>query len=210
MDDTVFPRFESYCNMALFTTSPSLLPSSGRPFTIADVARMPRELPSGPVDYELDNGALVTMSPTGNRHSALQTRLSKILAIQGDDREFGETRVEVGVILWRNPDRLVGSDVAFFSKDLFPPRESAEGYLETIPDIVFEACSKNDTAAELRHKVNDYLAAGVKQVFVVDTDDKQVVLHRVGTPEVVLREQDALHLDVIPGFALSLAELFRP
>jgi Uma2 family endonuclease len=196
--------------MALFTASPSFSPTSGRLFTIADVARMPRELPSGPVDYELDNGALVTMSPTGNRHSALQTRLSKILSTQGDDCGFGETRVEVGVILRRNPDRLVGPDVAFFSKDSFPLRESAEGYLETIPDIVFEVRSKNDTTAELRHKVNDYLAAGVKEVFVVDTDDKQVVLHRVGTPEVVHGEQDVLHLEVIPGFALSLAELFRP
>jgi Uma2 family endonuclease len=196
--------------MALFTTSPSFSPASGRPFTIADIARMPRELPSGPVDYELDNGALVTMSPTGNRHSSIQTRIASTLVFYGDRHDFGETRVEVGVVLWRSPDRLVGPDVAFFSKDLFPLRESTEGYLETIPDIVFEVRGKNDTVAEMRHKVNDYLAAGVKQVFVVDTDDKQVVLHRVGTPEVVHGEQDVLHLDVIPGFALSLAELFRP
>jgi Uma2 family endonuclease len=195
--------------MALFTTSPNFSPPSGRYFTIADVAKMPRELPSGPVDYELDNGALVTMSPTGNRHSVLQTRLAKILSIEGDDCGLGETRVEVGVILWRSPDRLVGPDVAFFSKNSFPLRESSEGYLETIPDVVFEIHSKNDTAAELRHKVNDYLAAGVKQVFVVDTGDQQVVLHRVGTPEVVYRVQDILSLDFIPGFTLSLAELFR-
>jgi Uma2 family endonuclease len=196
--------------MALFTTSPNLSPSPGRLFTIADVARMPRELPSGPVDYELDNGTLVTMSPTGRIHGVVQGRLAAALIATGDQRGFGQTMVEVGVILWRKPDRLVGPDVAFLLKDSFPLRESAEGYLETIPDIVFEVRSKNYTVAEMRHKVNDYLAAGVKQVFVVDTDDKQVTLHRVGTPEVLLGEQDVLHLDVIPGFALSLAELFRP
>ncbi|HEY2882719.1 MAG TPA: Uma2 family endonuclease [Pirellulales bacterium] len=197
--------------MATVITSSANTPPNGRLFTIADVDKMPRQLPSGPVDYELDNGRIVTMSPTGNRHSAMQTRLSKALANQGDDQGFGETRVEVGVILWRNPDRLVGPDVAFFPKKLFPLKESVEGYLETIPDLVFEVRSKNDTEAELRQKVADYLAAGVKQIFTVEPETKTIGMHRLGQTVVVLGESDLLKLDeIIPGFTLSLAELFRP
>jgi Uma2 family endonuclease len=197
--------------MATVTTSSASTPPNGRLFTIADVDKLPRELPSGPVDYELDNGRIVTMSPTGNRHSAVQTRISSELVDHGDKKGLGETRVEVGVVLWRNPDRLVGPDVAFFSKKSFPLNESVEGYLETIPELVFEVRSKNDTEAEIRRKVADYLAAGVKQVFNVDPETKTISLHRVGQALVMLGETDILKLDeTIPDCSLSLAELFRP
>src|SRR5207244_2673377 len=131
------------------------------PFTIADVAEMPRDLPSGPVDYELDRGVLVIMSPTGRRHGVVQGRISALLISLGDARGLGETAVETGVILWSDPDRLVGPNVAFWSKASFPLRESSEGYVETIPDVVFEVRSKNDTHSSVNQKVADYLKAGV-------------------------------------------------
>lgn len=181
------------------------------PFTIADVAVMPRELPSGPVDYELDNGTLVVMSPPVNRHSALQTRISGEFYQQVDCRGVGETRVEVGLILWQNPDRLVAPDVAFFPNSSFPLRESREGYILTIPDLVVEVRSKNDTLAEVQQKVSDYLKAGVKTVLVVDSDAKAVTRHRQTTPVVTYGEQDLLDLsEFIPGCSIRLAELFRP
>jgi Uma2 family endonuclease len=196
--------------MSILTEKHAALPN-GKGLTIADIAVMPRDLPSGPVDYELDNGRIIAMSPPGNRHSALQTRLSATLVKHGDDRGIGETRVEVGIVLWRKPDRLVGADVAFFAKSSFPLRESAEGYIETIPDLIFEVRSKNHTDADVQHKLADYLAARVKQVLVVDPEAKTVAIHRMGASAVILGEQDVLRLDdVIPGFSLSMVELFRP
>ncbi|MCH7685276.1 MAG: hypothetical protein IH899_01105, partial [Planctomycetes bacterium] len=46
-----------------------------RPYTAADVAAMPAELPSGPVLYELDDGRLITMVPPGNEHGAVEANL---------------------------------------------------------------------------------------------------------------------------------------
>jgi Uma2 family endonuclease len=196
--------------MALLTQSPSISSSNGRLFTVADVDKMPRDLPSGPVDYELDNGRIITMSPPSRVHGVLQVRIGAALISFGDRQGHGQTMVESGIVLWRNPDRLVGPDVAFFSQKSFPLQESSEGYLETIPDIVFEVYSKNDTDAELRHKVADYLAAGVKQVFTVEPDRRTITRHRVGTPASVLSENDVLSLDeIIPGFALALSDFFR-
>ncbi len=40
-------------------------------FTAADVAALPRGLPSGDVNYELDNGKLIVMPPPGNLHGGL-------------------------------------------------------------------------------------------------------------------------------------------
>ncbi|HZZ28890.1 MAG TPA: Uma2 family endonuclease [Pirellulales bacterium] len=196
--------------MALFTTTSNSVIPSNRLFTIADVSAMPRELPSGPVDYELDNGRIITMSPTGRIHGILQGRITAALISLADQQGLGQTMVEVGVILWRNPDRLVGPDVAFFSKGSFPLRESAEGYLETMPDLVFEVRSKNDSAADMQHKVADYLAAGVKQVFVVDGEAKTVARHTVGKPVEIIAEENTLHLgDIIPNFSLILRDFFR-
>ena len=69
---------------------------------------------------------------------------------------------------WRNPDRLVGADAVFIANSSLPIRESSEGYLETIPDLVVEVRSKNDTLPAVQRKVDDYLTAGVKVVWVVD------------------------------------------
>lgn len=150
------------------------------------------------------------MSPTGRIHGILQGRITAALISLADQQGLGQTMVEVGVILWRNPDRLVGPDVAFFSKGSFPLRESAEGYLETMPDLVFEVRSKNDSAADMQHKVADYLAAGVKQVFVVDGEAKTVARHTVGKPVEIIAEENTLHLgDIIPNFSLILRDFFR-
>jgi Uma2 family endonuclease len=180
------------------------------PFTIADVAVLPRQLPSGPVDYELDNGELIVMSPTGRRHGVVQGRISALLISLGDERGLGETAVETGIILRRNPDKLVGPDVSFWLKTSFPLNESSEGYVETIPELVFEVRSKNDQQVEIDEKVADYLKVGVKHVFVVDAAAATVVRHFPASPPAEFGDGDVLDLsDVLPDLIISLAELFR-
>lgn len=180
------------------------------PFTIADVAVMPRDLPSGPVDYELENGELVIMSPTGRRHGVVQGRISALLISLGDERGLGETAVETGIILRRNPDRLVGPDVSFWLKKSFPLRETPEGYVETIPDLLFEVRSKNDTQAEIDEKVADYLKYGVKHVFVADPVAATVIRHFPDKAPVTFGEGDVLDLtNVLPDLIISPVELFR-
>jgi Uma2 family endonuclease len=180
-------------------------------FTIADVAELPAELPSGPVLYELDNGRLITMPPPGNVHGALEGNLITALKIQGEHRGLGKARSgDVGVVLWRNPDRLVGADAVFIANSSLPIRESSEGYLETIPDLVVEVRSKNDTLPAVQRKVDDYLTAGVKVVWVVDPAARTVSAHRRDTEPQVYREDDTLTVeDVIPGFRLLVRDALQ-
>ena len=190
-------------NSSVFQPGPRLL-------TVADVAAMPTQLPSGPVDYELDNGRLVLMSPTGRRHGQIQSAIASALYSQGKQAGHGEAYVETGVILWRNPDRMVGPDASFVTNRSLPARESAEGFLETIPELVIEVRSKNDTAAEVDEKVADFLKAGVAIVWVVEPATETVVEYRSGQPIKTLGKADELLCeDVIPGFRLSLIELFK-
>jgi Uma2 family endonuclease len=190
-------------------TRPLALPLS-RPLTAADLLEMPTELPSGPVDYELDNGRLVLMSPTSDKHGEIQLAIGSELRTQGQQKGLGKAYVETGVILWKNPDRVVGPDVSFISTRSLPVRKPPEGYLETIPELVVEVRSKNDTAAYLNRKVADYLHAGVQLVWVVDPDTNTAVEHRTGVAPKNLTTADVLVCDdIIPGFRLPLAELFK-
>lgn len=181
-----------------------------RRWTVADLAALPDELPSGPVRYELDNGALITMSPPGELHGAYEANLITELKVQGERRGLGKARSgDVGIVLWRNPDRVVGADAAFVAAASLPIRRSPEGYLETIPDLVVEVMSPNDTRPEVQRKVDDYLRAGVRVVWVADPARRTLAIHRPGQAVETLGEADTLTVpEVIPGFALRVADAF--
>jgi len=182
-----------------------------RLLTVADLAVLPGELPSGPVRYELNNGILVIMPPPGDIHGAAQVNIGSALKVQGDDKGLGKARGEVGVVLWRNPDRVVAPDALFVAAASLPIRVSEHGgYLETIPDLVAEVRSPNDTATEVRNKVNDYLAAGVRVVWVADPAAATVTVYRVRQSPQVLGADDELTVeDVIPGFRMPVRDVFR-
>ncbi len=192
------------------TPTPSPAAPPQRLLTVADLAVLPSELPSGPVLYELDNGKLVIMPPPGDIHGAVESNIATELKVQGERRNLGKARSgDVGVILWRNPDRVVGADAAFIANDSLPIRRSREGYLETIPDLIVEVRSPNDSLPEVGRKVADYLRAGVKVVLVADPEAQTVTAHRPGQQPQVFTINDTLTVpDVIPGFQMPVPDVF--
>jgi Uma2 family endonuclease len=174
-----------------------------RLFTAADLAEMPSDLPSGTVRYELYHGRLLTMPPLDDVHGAVECNLVYELTVQGQRAGHGKARCGgVGVILERNPDHVFGVDVLFVSNRRLPIRRSPEEYLETIPELVVEVCSKNDTRAALAIRAKDYIRAGVVVVWVVDPMKREVAEYRQGGAVRIYAGADTLTVeDVIPGFA---------
>ena len=188
---------------------PPLVPIP-RLLTAADLAALPNELPSGPVKYELDNGSLIMMAPAGEPHADVQATMVTELMVQGERRGHGKAYGEVGVVLWKNPFRVVEPDAAFVVKASLPVRTSPERYLETIPELVVEIRSKNDTNPYVFRKVADYLDAGVQLVWVIDPEAATIVEHRPGAAPKTIPASDELQCEeIIPGFRLPLSELFR-
>jgi Uma2 family endonuclease len=196
--------------MSALTAPATASPQTQRLLTVADLAVLPSELPSGPVQYELANGRLVIMAPPGDIHGAVESNLATELKVQGERRGLGKARSgDVGVVLWRNPDRVVGADAVFIANGSLPIRRSSEGYLETIPDLVVEVRSPNDTLPEVQDKVNDYHRAGVKVVLVADPGPQTVTAHRPGQPPQVFGVADVLTVpDVITGFRMAVRDVF--
>jgi Uma2 family endonuclease len=190
------------------TPGPEFVP---RLFSAADLAVLPSDLPSGPVLYELHHGRLITMPPPGDIHGAVEGNLAAALKVQGEWRGHGKARSgDVGIVLSRNPDHVFGADAVFIANASLPVRRSPEGYLETMPELVVEVRSKNDTGAALERKAADYLAAGVRVVWVADPLGRTVTEHRKDTPPRVYGEADTLTIeDVIPGFLLPVQQALQ-
>lgn len=179
-----------------------------RLLTVADYALFPTSLPSGDVRYELNDGVLVVMAPPGDIHARRQANIIRYL-LEAEDRGLGEVRGEVNIILRRDPDRVVAPDAAFILAKSLPPKRSKEGFLETIPEIVVEVRSKNDTTPEVLAKVAEYQAAGVLLVWVLDHDAKAVSEHRPNQPVKPYTAADQLSApDLLPGFAVPVERLF--
>jgi Uma2 family endonuclease len=182
---------------------------NGKLFTIADLDVFPPEVPSGPVDFELDNGHLVPQGPPVFERSTAQTYLMLQLHRYECDRRLGIAYGRVAVVLWRNPDRLVTPAAAFLLNRSQPPRLSPEGYLETVPELVVEVSCRNTSEAYLERKVADYLAAGSQTVAVADTATKSIVVHRKASDPQVFGQDATLELDdVLPGFRCAVAGAF--
>jgi Uma2 family endonuclease len=179
--------------------------------TVADLAVLPSELPSGTVLYELHHGLLITMPPPGDIHGAVESNLSYHLKGQGELRGHGKVRSgDVGIVLARNPDHMYGADAVFITNARLPIRRTPEGYLETIPELIVEVRSKNDTLAALERKAQDYLQAGAVVVWVVDPINRNVVEYRQGVTSRTYGEDDTLTVpDLIPGFALLVREALQ-
>jgi len=150
------------------------------------------------------------MSPPGHIHGQVEALLANALVEAGQKQGHGTVSCgETGILLWRNPDRVVGADVLFITAASLPARHTREGYLETIPDLVVEVVSKNDTQPYIERKVGDYLRAGVRIVWVADPETRTLTEHRRDAKPRIFSAGESISLpELIPGLSLSLMEVF--
>jgi Uma2 family endonuclease len=101
-------------------------------------------------------------------------------------------------------------DVAFVSWSRLPgQRLPTEPIPDLAPDLAVEILSKSNTSGEMARKRREYFAAGVRLVWCVDPEARTVEVYTAPERSILLREEDTLDGGtVLPGFTLSLRELF--
>lgn len=158
---------------------------------------------------ELVKGKLREMALEVSSHGACGGTLQAYLGYHVITQRLGQVfSAGTGFTIARAPDTVRAPDIAFVSKDRLPD-PLPYGYLELAPDLVVEVVSPNDTAREVREKVDDWLNAGVRLVWVVDYQKRTITEYRSRKPIRVLREEDTLNGgDVVPGFSLPVREVF--
>ncbi|MBI2760994.1 MAG: Uma2 family endonuclease [Chloroflexi bacterium] len=166
------------------------------------------ELPDDGNAYELDEGRLVIMPPAKYRSSRVSARVLIRVGSFVERHDLGAcTGEQGGVVLQRGPDIVRAPDVTFVRKNRL--LSDIPGYFEGAPDLVVEFLSPSDRMARVLRKVKQYLAAGVRLIWVIDPEDRTAFIYRPGRDVIILDEDGVLDgEDVLPGFSLALSEIW--
>ena len=89
-------------------------------------------------------------------------------------------------------------------------RRIPEQFILGAPDLAVEILSPGDSWSEIEEKVREYLAGGVRLVWLVDPRERRVTVRYPDRPPRVLATDGVLDgEDVVPGFSLPLAGSVR-
>jgi Uma2 family endonuclease len=163
------------------------------------------------VRNELVRGELRPMSPIQDPHGRLLFRVGTPLDLHLERTGLGYvTGGEIGIILERDPDTVLAADLAVVLDGRRPLAETEQGYLTRLPALVVEIASPSDGRTELRAKAKRYLDAGVENVWLVEYRTRTVSWIATDRNERVYKVGDVLDGgDLIPGFRLAIADIFR-
>ena len=108
------------------------------------------------------------------------------------------------------PDKVRKSDVSFVAKEKLPDGP-ADGHLRVAPDLAVEVASANDSLRDTDRKVEEYLAAGVRSVWLINPHVRVVQVIRSSGTLLRLRDADELsEPDILPGFVCLVRDLLPP
>jgi Uma2 family endonuclease len=111
---------------------------------------------------------------------------------------------------WK-PRQVRRADVSFIRRERYPLEKIAkDGFTKIGPDLAVEVVSLNDLASkDVEEKVDDYVRAGVRLIWVIYPATRTVYVIRGDGTGYRLRSDDELTgEDVIPGFRCRVSDLF--
>ena len=169
------------------------------------------KLPPDHMRHELVRGELTTMPPTSDEHGVRTLRLSIRIGVYVENHDLGVAfGAETGFLIARNPDTVRALDCAFVSKERMAKQGLTGKFYPAAPDLAVEVLSPSDSAGEVLEKIDEWLEAGTRLVWVVDPARKTVAVHAPNRPTAKRRLTDTLEGEyVLPGFTLAVAEIFR-
>lgn len=142
-------------------------------------------------------------------HFKLTGRLDKTVGGFVDEHHLGEFGPELSILFSTGPDTVLIPDLAFVRAERVPPDDQQTGLARLVPDLVIEVLSPDNTALEMDEKVQIYLRAGVRLVWIVNPKRRSVTVYAAdGTVRSVLPGGTLDGGDVLPGFALPIDRIF--
>ncbi len=158
---------------------------------------------------ELVRGQLVMMSPAGGEHGRVTMELARHIANHVRRNNLGVVyAAETGFVVETDPDTVRAPDCAFIDRSRVPAR-GLRGFVAVVPDGVVETVSPDDAAGEVLDKVQQWLAAGCRLVWVIDPQSKCATVHEPGGRATVLRADRVLSGgEILPGFEVRLGDVF--
>jgi Uma2 family endonuclease len=174
--------------------------------TADDLLRMPDD----GFRYELIDGELRKMAPTGSRHGRVVLNVTTPLDQFVRENDLGVVfAAETGFKLRADPDTVRAPDVAFVTKQHFAQVGDVTGYWPGAPDLAIEVLSPGDRFSEVEEKVFDWLDAGTRLVIVLDPRKRTGTAYRSRSNIRVYTDTETLDAsDVVPRWTFAVALAF--
>lgn len=174
-------------------------------FTPDDLLQMPSE-----ERFELVDGQLVSTEMSGLA-AAVASRIVRRLGNIVESQQLGVVFTSDASYrcFAEEPDRVRRPDASFIHRSRLRP-EYLQGHISISPDLAVEVVSPNDLFFDVRRKAGEYVRAGVRLVWVVNPEEREVQVFRGNGTYLLVQNGDSLDgEDVVPGFRCPLAEIFQ-
>lgn len=157
---------------------------------------------------ELIDGVLVEKA-MGFYESVVATVLIQMLRNCVDENDLGVVAGADGMMRL-TAGRVYIPDISFLAWDQFPDRKlPREPIPDLHPDLAVEVLSQGNTPREMQRKRGDYFRSGTRLVWLIDPQTRSAEVFTAPDESTVLNERQSLDGgDVLPGFSLSLGDLF--
>ncbi len=153
-------------------------------------------------------GELIIMPPTGwgsgNRNGRLTQRLFNWTDADGTGVGFDSS---TGYKLPNGANR--SPDASWISRErLEALNPDPARFMPMAPDFAVELRSATDSLRATQQKMQEYLDCGVRLCWLIDPQNQQVEIYRLGQNVEVLKSPSSLSgEDVLPGFILDLTRI---
>jgi Uma2 family endonuclease len=156
------------------------------------------------------DGELEIMPPTGGESSNKESDLITDLNIWNRQSRLGKTFSSSGAFILPNGAER-SPDAAWVEQSRWEAltSEQRKKFPPLAPDFVIELRSETDSLTKLQQKMAEYLDNGVRLGWLLDPQQRQVEIYRLGRDVEILADPETLSgEDVLPGFSLDLRSIF--
>lgn len=169
------------------------------------------QLPDHGIPTELVRGRIVDMNVPAPRHGEICANITSLINPYVRGKGMGRiVSNDGGILTERDPDTIRGGDVAYYSYNRVPQGPLPAGYLDVVPELVFEVRSPTERWPRLITKAGEYLEAGVTAVCLLDQVSETVQVYRADELPRTLDADDQLHLpDILGDLRIPVGRFFE-
>lgn len=159
---------------------------------------------------ELVRGDLRETMPTSILHGIIAGRIAILLGMYILQNKLGEVlTAETGFRIFVGEKTVRVPDVAFLSNEKLAEVEDFNKFYNGTPDLAVEVISPSETYDDVQGKLEDYLMAGVKTVWIVRPKQKTVTVYHTLTDFKVFGEDEEIFgEEILPDFKCNLKDIF--
>lgn len=158
---------------------------------------------------ELVRGVVILLPAPGFRHRFYQGNAYTVLWEYADNTRFGVVAADATFQTNQEPDTVRGTDVAYWTVARLPLEPGPGSAPLEAPDLCVEVVSSAKKLNQARERMEEFLASGVRMVWIVEPEFHTVTVYRnPGEGRVLHTTAYVNGEDVLPGFQCSVADFF--